>query len=168
MPEDSSVTAIAHVIQMAVAPVFLLSGIGAMLAVMTNRLSRVVDRARVLEAAYLARSEDDPAEAIAEELHALTRRARLISRSITLCTVTALLVCAVIAVLFLGAFLGLGTSATANTVALLFVAAMAAFFLGLLLFLREIFVAQASLRIGLHHASSARPAGRRRQARSER
>jgi hypothetical protein len=56
---DTAVTAIAHVVQLAVAPVFLLSGIGAMLAVMTQRLSRVVDRARVLENLLT----DKPAEA---------------------------------------------------------------------------------------------------------
>jgi len=48
--QDSGITAVAHAIQLSVAPVFLLSGIGAMLAVMTNRLSRIIDRARVLEA----------------------------------------------------------------------------------------------------------------------
>jgi hypothetical protein len=75
----------------------------------------------------------------ADELRALARRARLISRSTTLCTTTALLVCAVIAVLFLGASLKLDA---ATSVALLFITAMAVFFLGLLMFLGEIFVAQ--------------------------
>jgi len=55
--QDSGITAVAHVIQLSVAPVFLLSGIGAMLAVMTNRLARVIDRARALEAKATA----DPA-----------------------------------------------------------------------------------------------------------
>jgi len=55
--QDSGITAVAHVIQLSVAPVFLLSGIGAMLAVMTNRLARVIDRARTLEAKVTA----DPA-----------------------------------------------------------------------------------------------------------
>ena len=57
MTQDSGITGIAHVIQLSVAPVFLLSGIGAMLAVMTNRLARVIDRARALEAKVTA----DPA-----------------------------------------------------------------------------------------------------------
>jgi hypothetical protein len=46
---ESQVTAIAHVIQLAVAPVFLLTGVGAVLAVLTQRLARIIDRARVLE-----------------------------------------------------------------------------------------------------------------------
>ncbi|MSR22607.1 MAG: DUF2721 domain-containing protein [Gemmatimonadetes bacterium] len=142
MQEDTSVTAVAHVIQLAVAPVFLLSGIGAILAVMTNRLARIVDRGRAVKAEL--RSATDPA--LVSELSALSRRARLIGRSITLCTTTALLICAVIVVLFVGAFLGVDTS---TLVALLFIAAMLAFFWGLTTFLREIFLATAYIHIGL-------------------
>jgi hypothetical protein len=153
MQQDTGVTGVAHVIQLAVAPVFLLSGIGAMLSVMTNRLARVVDRARGLEREVL-QSGIQPEAIVISELTALARRAKLISRSITLCTITALLICAVIAVLFLGAFLRLNTS---TTVALLFITAMFAFFLGLLMFLREILVATASVRIGLQQVPP--PAG---------
>ncbi len=145
MEQDSGITAVAHVIQLAVAPVFLLSGIGAMLAVMTNRLARVIDRARVLEGQLRAAPAD--AAVIAAQLAVLSRRAKLVGTSITLCTITALLVCAVIAILFLGAFLRFDASVP---VALLFIAAMFAFFAGLLSFLREIFIATASLRIGPH------------------
>jgi hypothetical protein len=151
MQADTDVTAVAHVIQLAVAPVFLLTGIGAMLSVMTSRLARVVDRARVLEREILQRGVD-PESLVMYELSALSRRARLISRSISLCTVTALLICAVIAVLFIGAFLDLNTS---RTVALLFISAMIAFFAGLLLFLREILLATATVRIGLEHLPTA-------------
>ena len=143
MQQDAGITGIAHAIQLAVAPVFLLSGIGAMLAVMTNRLARVIDRARVLEGQL--RTSTGDAAPIHAQLATLSRRATLVSRSITLCTVTALLICAVIAVLFLGAFFAFDA---AVAVALLFVAAMLAFFLGLLSFLREIFLATANLRIG--------------------
>jgi hypothetical protein len=149
--QNPSVTAVAHVIQLSVAPVFLLSGIGAMLSVMTSRLGRVIDRARALEHAVLSRREAPPA-LVTNELSALARRATLISWAITLCTVTALLVCSVIAVLFVGAFLTLDTS---TTVALLFITAMAAFVVGLLLFLREILLATATVQIGIHHLPSA-------------
>lgn len=144
MPPDSGITGIAHAIQLAVAPVFLLSGIGAMLAVMTNRLARVIDRARILEGHLRANTGE--AVPITAQLATLARRAALVGRSITLCTITALLVCTVIAVLFLGAFLSFDPSVA---VALLFIAAMGTFILGLLTFLREIFVATASLRIGV-------------------
>ena len=143
MLEFSDVS-VAHAIQLAVAPVFLLSGIGAILVVLTNRLGRIIDRARVLE---------ERPETVSPEVHAglwddlkvLSLRAKLISRAITLCTVTALLVCMVIAFLFLSGFLSFDASLP---VALLFVAAVSAFFLGLLWFLREIYLATANLRIG--------------------
>src|SRR6476619_5828757 len=104
MGELSNVDTVAHVIQLSVAPVFLLSGIGAILAVMTSRLGRIIDRARVLEA-KLEDATPKAAVDVRADLDTLTRRARLIGRAITLCTTTALLVCMVIAVLFLSAFL---------------------------------------------------------------
>jgi Protein of unknown function (DUF2721). len=142
--QDSGITGIAHVIQLSVAPVFLLSGIGAMLAVMTNRLARVIDRARALEAKATA---DPPGRNRSPRNSTPSWRARHISRAITLCTITALLVCGVIATLFLGAFFGFDASGPA---ALLFVTAMLAFMAGLLLFVREVLRATANLRIGRH------------------
>ncbi|AFL74419.1 DUF2721 domain-containing protein [Thiocystis violascens] len=145
MLEESPLAAIAHVIQLAVAPVFLLTGIGGILAVMTSRLSRIVDRARVLEAHTSTNAEHQ--DRVQQELATLSRRAKLISVSIGLCTVTALLVSTVIAILFLGSFLTFDASLA---VALLFVAAMLAFIAALLSFLREVFLAIASLQIGKH------------------
>jgi cytochrome bd-type quinol oxidase subunit 2 len=130
--------------------VFLLSAIGAILSVMTNRLGRVVDRARALEAIPVKHGGLD--SLVVGELDALAHRARLISRSITLCTTTALLICAVIVVLFLGAFVNIDTS---KAVAWIFIAAMTAFFVALLTFLREISIAATSTRIGLKRASVA-------------
>jgi hypothetical protein len=140
----SNVGGIAHLIQLAIAPVFLLSGIGALLAVMTNRPARVIDRARVLEA-KLEGASTAVLPALHLELARLARRTRLIDRAITLCTLIALLVCTVIAILFSSAFLHFNA---AIPVALLFIAAMLVFFPGLLYFLREIFVATAGLHIG--------------------
>lgn len=143
MFQESTIAATAHVIQLAVAPVFLLSGIGSMLAVMTSRLSRIIDRARALE------DNQNESPGLAEHTHAeltiLSLRAKLIGFSIGLCTLTALLVCAVIAILFLGSFI---TFNVAVIVSSLFVAAMMTFFVSLLFFLREVFLATGSLRIG--------------------
>ena len=143
MLEESRLTAVAHVIQLAVAPVFLLSAIGAMLAVLTNRLGRVIDSARALEARLTAHPSEEGS--IPSRLAVLSRRAQLASRAIALCTITALLICTVVAVLFLAAFFRFDASLV---VALLFVAGMATFFVGLLTFLREIFLATRHLRIG--------------------
>ncbi len=138
--------AVAHVIQLAVAPVFLLTGIGAILAVMTNRLGRIIDRARVLED-KLDRALPELVATLRADLAILSRRAKLINRAITLCTTTALLICTVIAVLFLSASLRFDGRIP---VTILFVAAMATFFLGLVWFLREIYLATVNLRIGPH------------------
>jgi Protein of unknown function (DUF2721) len=90
---------IAHLIQLSVAPVFLLTGIGTLLNVLSGRLARIIDRARVLE-----QQLDTPvprhAAAIGTELHVLERRARLIYHAIKLSTISALLVCFLVAVLF--------------------------------------------------------------------
>ena len=144
MRDFQNVSAVAHVIQLSVAPVFLLTAIGTMLSVMTNRLGRVIDRARVLE----ARLETAPPQGV-PHLHAylatLSRRADLIGHAITLCTCTAVLVCTVIALLFMGDYLRYDMSIP---VALLFIIAMGLLVAGLINFLREIFIAKASLRIG--------------------
>lgn len=141
---EFSDVAVAHAVQLAVAPVFLLTGIAALLSVMTNRLGRVIDRARVLE----ERLEGATPESVAmlrADLAVLSRRAKLNGRAITLCTLTALLVCTVIALLFLSASLQFDASLP---VTVLFIAAMFCLFLGLLWFLREIYLATKSLRIG--------------------
>ena len=136
--------AVAHAVQLAVAPVFLLSGIGAMLAVMTSRLGRIIDRARDLEE-RLVDASPELLSTLQTDLRMLSQRAKLIYLAIALCTTTALLVCAVVAFLFVSAFLQFDASVT---VALLFIAAMSTFVLGLLWFLREIYVGTISLRIG--------------------
>lgn len=141
---ESQVTAIAHVIQLAVAPVFLLTGVGAVLAVLTQRLARIIDRARVLEERLPMASEESRPRHLGE-LELLSRRARLMNRAIGLCTTCALLICAVIVTLFVGAFL---KTDVALAIGLLFVAAMLALFGGLLMFLGEIRLATAGLRIG--------------------
>jgi hypothetical protein len=141
---ESQVTAIAHVIQLAVAPVFLLTGVGALLGVLTQRLARIIDRARVLEERLPMASEESRPRHLGE-LELLSRRARLMNRAIGLCTTCALLICAVIVTLFVGAFL---KTDVALAIGLLFVAAMLALFGGLLMFLGEIRLAMMALRIG--------------------
>ena len=152
MGELSNVNAVAHVIRLSVAPVFLLSGIGAILAVMASRLARIIDRARVLEA-RLDQATPETAVTVREDLVTLRQRAKLIGPAITLCTATALLICMVIAVLFLSSLLKFDAGVI---VALLFILAMLAFALGLVWFLREIIVATRSLRIGSRHVHGGR------------
>jgi hypothetical protein len=142
--EITAVTAVGQVIQLAVAPVFLLSAIGALMVVLTNRLARVIDRARLLEGQLPAAGEGT-SPSLRAELDRLSQRAMLVHRAITLCVVTAVLVCAVIVALFLGAFAEVDVSAM---VALLFIGSMLSFLGGLLTLMRELFMATASLRFG--------------------
>jgi hypothetical protein len=148
VPPDSGVSAVAHVIQLAVAPVFLLSGVGAMLAVLTNRLARIIDRARVLEERVPSLNLPDRSR-IQLDLKVLSHRVRLINRAISLCTTSALLVCTVIAALFGGAFLATDVS---SFIGFMFITAMLALIGALVLFLREIQIATRSVRIGLPHS----------------
>jgi Protein of unknown function (DUF2721) len=141
----SGLTSISRAIQLAIAPVFLMSGVVALIAVLTNRLGRVVDRARLLERNFssLAKPEQAP---VNKELATLFQRARLIYRSIILVTTCALLICSVITILFLGAFAGFDAH---QVVGLLFMASMLILIVGLLSFLREVQIAIRSLHIGL-------------------
>jgi hypothetical protein len=141
MQSLADITDVAHVIQLAVAPVFLLTGIGAILSVLINRLGRVVDRYRALE-----KLPDDIAEAARSaaraEMARLSRRARMVHWAIGFCTSSALLVCMVIATMFVGSVTGVQTPVL---IATLFILAMLALVAGLLCFLREIALAKGSI-----------------------
>ena len=150
MSSGTEINLVAHVIQQAVAPVFLLTGVGAMLTVLTNRLSRIIDRHRTIDAYVREMPGDARALATGEapehhtlqelrrEMAMLGRRRIWIHRAITLCTICALLVCLVIATLFIASELVYDPS---RLVALLFVTAMLSLIAGLLCFLREIALA---------------------------
>ena len=140
--EETAVTSVAHAIQLAVAPVFLLAGIGAILSVMNHRLSRVIDRVRTLEAREADNLDDDK-----KEMRGLARRASLAITAITFCSITAICVSAVIATLFLGVIFKFDTSIV---VSVIFITAMFSLFIGLTIFLREIFIAMGNLSIRKH------------------
>ena len=143
MRELVNISGVAHAIQLAIAPVFLLTAVGSLLGVITNRLARVIDRARLLEG-RLEDAAPEKAAAIWGQLKILARRARYINIAITACTVTALLVCAVIAILFFGSYMNV-ESITA--VSFIFILAMLSLMTGLLCFLHEVFLATLNLRI---------------------
>lgn len=135
---------IQHVVQSSVAPVFLLTGVASTLGVLTNRLARVVDRARALE----EHLERQPARrgALLADLRVLGQRARYINTAISMCAVAALLVALVVVSLFADAFLGVEL---AKAVALLFVAAMVCLAVAYIAFFVEIRIAIVALRIGI-------------------
>jgi hypothetical protein len=141
MPNEPIV--ISHAIQLAIAPVFLLTGIASLLAVMANRLARVIDRARMFEQKWPTLDEGLK-DAARGELASLERRRRLASWSINFCTAAALLVCLVIVVLFADEFFTTNLRVLAGV---LFVLAMVAVVGGLATFLREVYLATHSTSI---------------------
>ena len=134
---------VSDAIRDAVAPVFLLTGIGSMLAVMTNRLSRAIDRSRVLN--------DVPIEqrvGFKDELDLIVRRTRWLRRAIALATVAALCVCISIATLFIGVEMGFNMP---HVVMIFFISSMFSVILGLLCFLREIVLASREVIVPFKH-----------------
>jgi hypothetical protein len=144
---------ISHTIQLAIAPVFLLTGVGTNLLVLTNRLARIIDRSRVVEDRIEAAPEAAHPGADAE-LGILYRRAHLINGAITLSTSCALLICVVIAALFVGDALALQLGPFIGG---LFVLAMLALIGSFVYLLREIFIATANLSIRRKPASRSTP-----------
>jgi Protein of unknown function (DUF2721) len=134
-----------HAIELALAPVFLLTGIAAMLGVMAGRLARIIDRGRHLTEHSRESSPADE-DALSRALAGLEYRRHLASSAIMACTLSAFLVCMVIAALFLEALSGLelkwfiGVAFTASTLALI---------TGLGYFLREVLLASKTVRLNL-------------------
>ena len=145
------IESLSRVIQMAVAPVFLLAGIGSLLGVLSNRLGRITDRARVLENLYLeARAAEDDTESLQKKLARLWHRVRIINLAITLCTLCALLICIVIVMMFVGDFAFINIS---TAIAVVFIIAMLILILGLLSFLREVSLATTGMREDIEYSS---------------
>jgi hypothetical protein len=144
-PTPESITDVTRAIQLALGPVFLLTGIAGMLNVMAGRLARIIDRGRALTEGG-SRIVSSAQDSVSVEMQALEQRRHFTSAAITACTVAALLVCMVIATLFLEALLDaplrwlLGTLFTAATLALV---------VGLAFFLREVRLATQTIRISI-------------------
>jgi len=139
---------VSHAIQLALAPVFLLTGIAGLLNVMAGRLARIIDRGRQLT--------DEPVPlallgaAAQVELENLDRRRHLASAAITACTLSALLVCTVIAALFLEVLLRVELRWLAG---LLFTGSTLTLVVGLAYFLREVHLATRTVRIPVSAAT---------------
>ena len=144
MDAPSHVAGVAQVIQAAVAPVFLLAGVGTTLNVLATRIGRIIDGARAMEARLPMATPDDVRE-LHSRLRVLSRRATLINRAIALCVLSGLLVSLVVAALFVSSSLRIDL---ASPIAVTFVTALLSLAAALLLFLREVFIATRSLTFG--------------------
>ena len=139
----TTVANVAQVIQLAVAPVFLLAGIGAFLNVCAGRLSRIVDRARDIEP-LLLNSRGAEHDRWLREIRTLDRRMALVSQAIFLSVLAAVLICAVVVLLFAA---GLTGAHFGTAIALLFIATMVAIGAGFAVFLVETRVGSRAVRI---------------------
>jgi VIT1/CCC1 family predicted Fe2+/Mn2+ transporter len=143
-------TDVAHLIQVALTPIFLISAIGVTLNVLTSRLARIVDRARVMESQVSHPDYRPEGRDLHEALGVLARRARYINAAITLITLSALFIALVVVMLFVNAFAHWELSAF---IAILFILSMLALAGALTAFLIEVRIATKTLRIGIEAAS---------------
>ena len=151
-PADAQLQDITHTIQLAVAPVFLLTAIATTLNVLTTRLGRIVDRARRVEGRLLSGGAGE-APVTSDELSRLARRARLIQVAMTFGTGSALFVCLTIATAFVGYMLDVRLG---GAMAVLFILAIASYVGSLACFLREVFWAFQTLTFTLPAKDSRR------------
>ena len=138
-----SVTTVAEIVQLAVAPVFLLAGLGAFLNVCVGRLSRIIDRSRMVEP-LLLESRGAEHDRWIGELHLLDRRMGLVSRAIFMSVLSAMLICTVVVLLFAG---GLTQAHFGTAIALLFIASMLAIASGFAIFMFETHLASRAVRV---------------------
>ena len=140
---DLSVTTVAEVVRIAVAPVFLLSGIGAFLNVCANRLSRIVDRSRQIEP-LLLKSRGDDHDRWLKEIHFVDQRMRLVGWAISLSVLSAVMICLVVSLLFAASLtrVHFGTA-----IALLFIGSMVAIGIAFAVFLVETRLGSRAVRV---------------------
>jgi hypothetical protein len=141
----AQVSDIAHSIQLSVAPVFLLAGVAGILNLLASRLARVVDRARVVEANFTGRGDPKHARQV-WELRLLDRRIIVVNAAIFLCTASAVLICMVVAGLFVA---GLSHWHVGRSIAFGFILAMGLLVTGLITFLIEVHLGSKAVRVPL-------------------
>ena len=134
---------VAEIIQTAIAPVFLLAGIGAFLNVCALRMARIVDRSRELEPSLLA-SRGEEHDRLIGDLRVLDRRIAIVNWAIFFAVLSAGLICAVVVLLFADPFTDTPLGAA---IAILFMASMTSIGLGYFIFLAEARIASRSARI---------------------
>ncbi len=142
---DLETAHVATLIQQALGPVFLISGVGITLSMLTARLARIVDRARTLEDRRESTTDETRIADIDQDLRYIVRRTRYINGAIILSTLSAFFTALVVTLLFASAFLPLNVGLF---IAVLFVLSLLGLVSSFAMFLVEVRVATRSLRIG--------------------
>ena len=148
----SDLDTVTHGIQLAVAPVFLLTAVAAMIGTVAGRLARIIDRARLLENRIDASPDDNPMTADFAELQQLRNRGKLVNACIALLTFCAILIGLTILALFLGETTEMQIFRIATV---LFLSGVCCFLLALLCFLTETLIATRVLKFRRGKASFA-------------
>ena len=141
----TSLEKIIPMLQVAIGPVILISGVGLLLLTMTNRLGRAIDRARLLKGELSKRTDADREQTLAQ-VAILYRRARMIRLCITLAAVSALLASALFITLFLTALLQWEAGWLASVI---FIGCMGSLFASLVAFIRDINLSLHALKLEL-------------------
>lgn len=136
------------VLQVAVGPVILISGVGLLLLSMTNRLGRAIDRARILRGQW-SLAEPLAQKRITAQLHILWRRADVIRQSIFLASLSLLLAACLIITLFVAALMRWDAG---GILVCLFVGCLVALIGSLVLFIWDVNQSLAALRLELEDA----------------
>src|SRR3954451_6685402 len=131
------------VLQIAIGPVILISGVGLLLLSMTNRLGRVIDRSRLLAEAVRKAGPVDQSRLNAQ-LQILSRRARLVRQAIILATLSMLLAAVLVIALFLAA---LFRWEIAGIVVVIFVGCMGSLIASLVVFIADINLSLSALKL---------------------
>lgn len=137
------VSTIAQTIQLSLSPVFMLAGIGALLNVLAGRLARVVDRARVLEGLH-PRTTGPEHDRHVWELRLLDRRISIINWALFLAVTSAVMTCAVVALLFIAELASLHIG---QYVAVTFIASMTLLIVSLICFMFEVRVSLGAIHV---------------------
>ena len=146
LPPTPELTYLAQIIQLAVAPVFLLAGLGAFLNVCAGRLARIIDRARQLEPRILA-SRGEEHRRLIREIRVLDRRIAVVNNAIFTTVLAAVLISLVVILLFVAFLTG---TKVGTAIALLFIAAMIATGVGFAIFLHETRLGTRTIHVRAH------------------
>ena len=140
------------IIQLSITPVILLSGMGALMISLTNRMARIVDRTRILAGLVRQAAGDDRTQ-VEHQLEVMWRRAKLMRLSVTLAGASMLVSCLLVVVIFLGALVH---RELGGVILGFFATSLGLIIASLIAFLRDLFVSLVALHLEVQRARSSR------------
>ena len=150
---NTSLHELIPVLQVAVGPVILISGVGLLLLTMTNRLGRLIDRSRILlqEEQHATLAER---AALEKQISILSRRAVLVRRAISLASLTVLLVAVLVILLFAAALLKLQA---APLLVVIFAASMVSLIVAMMAFMQDVHLSLQAIQLQMRRVAESAP-----------